>query len=877
MARTYSRWAIACALTALVATWMAAGLSGQPAGAPRGTQNGEWPNYSGDIKGSRYSPLDQINASNFNKLEVAWRLKTDNLGPRPEYKLEGTPLMIKGTLYMTGGTRRAVVALDAKTGEQKWVYSMDEGKRAEMAPRVLSGRGLSYWTDGKGDDRIIYVTIGYRLVQLNARTGQPIPTFGKSGMVDLKEGVVYGKLVNGKWQQVQIPLVEGEIGVNSTPLVVGDTVIVQSAMAEGLRYEYTNNAKGLVRAFDVRTGKQLWRFNTMPGPGEPGNETWENGSWNWTGNTGVWTEMSADPEAGLVYLPVESPTIDAYGGNRPGNNLYDTSLVAVDLKTGKTKWHFQITHHDLWDYDLAGAPLVMDVTIDGKPRKIVGQPGKQGWLYTFDRITGEPIWPIVEKPVPPSDVPGEKASPTQPFPTKPAPFSRNYLAKDDVIDFTPELRAKALENLKKYRWEQMPFVPYVIPSDKWLGTILVGNTMGGVNWEGSSFNPETGIFYTQANNSAISGASLSQDYFDKIKPEVHTPNHIAIWEAPGFGQPGFEAPSTSGYARREPGRAGRRPRRRRRRRTRRQRPARRARRSLDHQAALRRDLGDRHAQRRAQVAGAARRHAGRGAQQPAAQGHEHPEDRTAGHRRRGSDQVAGHRRRPAGDDAAGPAARRDAARVQPDGRQGSRRGVDAGGAERQPDDLHGRRPAVHHRRGRRRRLHERVHRVRAAAERSARSQPRRNGDAMKSRFAGLVVVVASRRRGRFPVHAGRTESRGRSGTACTLKRRRPAAPRSSTRNARGATGRVARAAAWRRRSSARRSLRTTTARRSAISSTAIGRRCRSERRDSWAGRKSRTSRRSCCRSNKFPPGATELPSQSMMLRSITYVAEKAVK
>ena len=522
-------------------------LAGQSAPAPRGTQTGEWPNYSGDIRGSRYSPLDQINASNFSKLEVAWRLKTDNLGPRPEYKLEGTPLMIKGTLYLTGGTRRAVVALDAKTGEQKWVYSMDEGKRAEMAPRVLSGRGLSYWTDGKGDDRIVYVTIGYRLVQLNTRTGQPITTFGKGGMVDLKDGVVYGKLVNGKWQQVQIPLVEGEIGTNSTPLVVGDMVIVQSAMAEGLRYEYTNNAKGLVRAFDIRTGKQLWRFDTMPGPGEFGHETWENGSWNWTGNTGVWTEMAADAEAGLVYLPVESATIDAYGGNRLGAGLFGESLVALDLKTGKRKWHFQIVHHGLWDYDLPASPILMDVTIDGRPRKIVGQPSKQGWLYTFDRITGEPIWPIVEKPVPQSDVPGEQSWPTQPFPTKPPAYSRNYLAKDDVIDFTPALRAKALENLKKYRWEEMPFVPYVIPSEKWLGTILVGNTMGGVNWEGSSYNPETGIFYTQANNSAINGASLAPEYFETIKPEKHTPNHIAIWEAPGFAQPGFEAPSTSGY------------------------------------------------------------------------------------------------------------------------------------------------------------------------------------------------------------------------------------------------------------------------------------------------------------------------------------------
>jgi quinoprotein glucose dehydrogenase len=552
MSRTALRsvlWFLGIALT--IAASVAPRVSGQSAAGFPSKERGEWAAYNSDIKGSRYMPLDQITASNFNRLELAWRFKTDNLGPRPEYKLEGTPLMIKGILYMTGGTRRAVVALDAKTGEQKWVFSLDEGKRAEMAPRVLSGRGLSYWTDGKGDERIIYVTIGYRLVQLNAKTGQPIPTFGRGGMVDLKEGVVYGKLVNGKWQQVQIPLVEGEIGTNSTALVVGDVIVVQSAMAEGLRYEYTNNAKGLVRAYDARTGKLLWRFDMMPGPGEFGHETWENGSWNWTGNTGVWTEMSADPEAGLVYLPGESPTIDAYGGNRPGAGLFGETLVAIDLKTGKRKWHFQIAHHGLWDYDLAGAPLLMDVTIDGRPRKIIGQPSKEGWLYTFDRLTGEPVWPIVEKPVPQSDVPGEKSWPTQPFPTRPPTFSRNYLAKDDVIDFTPELRAKALENLKKYRWEETPFVPYVIPSDRWLGSILVGNTMGGVNWPGSSFNPETGFFFTQANNSSVTAGALPRDYHDKVKPEAHTPNHIAIWEAPGFGQPGFEAPSTSGYAQRE--------------------------------------------------------------------------------------------------------------------------------------------------------------------------------------------------------------------------------------------------------------------------------------------------------------------------------------
>ena len=511
-------------------------VSGQGTGAPS-TRSGEWPTYSGDIKGSRYSPLAQITAANFNKLEVAWHLKTDNLGPRPEYKLEGTPLMVRGVVYLVGGTRRSVLALDAKTGEIKWIYAMDEGRRAEVAPRKLSGRGLSYWTDGKGDERILFFTIGYRLVELNAKTGHPMPSFGKEGVIDLKDGVVYGKLVNGKWQQVQIPLVEGEIGDHSTPLVVNDMVIVQSAMAEGLRYEYASNAKGLVRAYDVKTGKLLWRWNTMPGPGEPGNETWEDGSWNWTGNTGVWTEMSADPDAGLVYLPVESPTIDVYGGNRRGNNLYDTSLVAVDLKTGRKRWHFQMVHHDIWDYDAVGAPLLVDVTIDGRPRKIVAQPSKTGFLYVLDRITGEPVWPIVERPVPPSDVPGEKASPTQPFPTKPPAFSRSFVAADDVIDFTPELRAQALENLKKYRWLQTPFVPYMIPTEKELGSILIATSLGGVNWPGSAFDPETGVFYTQAHNSAVVNGAMSPEYFEKVKPETQKKQHyMPIWESDSFGK-----------------------------------------------------------------------------------------------------------------------------------------------------------------------------------------------------------------------------------------------------------------------------------------------------------------------------------------------------
>src|SRR5262245_30394757 len=396
-------------------------VSGQTGSQPS-TSNGEWPMYTADLRGSKYSPLSQIDATNFNRLQVAWTFKTTNLGPTPEAKLEGTPIMVKGVVYTTGGTRRAVVALDAKTGEQLWVYRMDEGARADASPRKLSGRGVSYWTDGRGDDRIIFVTIGYRLVELNAKTGQPIPSFGTNGVVDLKQGVVIGK-------DKQIDLEKGEIGLHSTPTIVNDTIIVGSSMAEGLGYVYSTNAKGLARAFDVRTGKQIWRFNTIPYPGQFGNETWENGSWEWSGNVGVWSQITVDPEAGLVYLPVETPTIDEYGGNRPGNNLFAESLVAVDLKTGVRKWHFQLVHHPLWDHDISSAPLLIDATIDGRPRKLVAQPTKQSYLYVFDRLTGEPIWPMPETAVPQTNVPGEKTSPTQPIPTKPAPYSRAFLAQ----------------------------------------------------------------------------------------------------------------------------------------------------------------------------------------------------------------------------------------------------------------------------------------------------------------------------------------------------------------------------------------------------------------------------------------------------------------
>ena len=473
-----------------------AAASGQPS-----TRNGEWPHYTADLAGSRYSPLDQINGSNFSKLEVAWRFKTDNFGPFPEYKLEGTPLMVKGVLYTTAGTRRSVIALDARTGELLWATACARASAPAVSPRQLSGRGVSYWTDGRGDERILYNTTGYRLVALNAKTGQPIASFGNQGVVDLKTGAIRGA-------DQQIDLESGEIGIHSTPTVAGNVVIIGAAFREGMTVNTHNNTKGLVRAFDVRTGKMLWRFNTIPRTGEFGNDTWEENSWSYNGNTGVWTQISVDEELGLAYLPIETPTSDFYGGHRPGNNLFAESIVAVDLKTGQRKWHFQLVHHPVWNFDNCCASLLADVTIDGKPRKVLAQPSKLGWLYVLDRATGEPIWPIEERPVPQSEVPGEKMSPTQPHPTKPPAYARNYLrVPDDVIDFTPELRQQALEVLKFYKYAPTPFNPPILgnANGPLLGAIGPGTA---TNWPGSAYDPETHTVFAQAGNIPISSRSL---------------------------------------------------------------------------------------------------------------------------------------------------------------------------------------------------------------------------------------------------------------------------------------------------------------------------------------------------------------------------------
>ena len=468
-----------------------------PLGAQSGARNGEWTTYGADLGNTHYSALDQIHAGNFNRLQVAWRLKTDNFGPRPETNLQSTPLMVKGVLYTTAGTRRAVVALNAGTGEVLWTHSEDEGARGTHAPRQLSGRGLAYWTDGR-EERIVYVTPGYRLVELSAKTGAPVPGFGRSGIVDLKLD-----------DDQEIDLETGEVGLHATPVVAGDVVIVGAAHRASGAPKVKHNVNGYVRGFDARTGKRLWIFHTIPRPGEFGHDTWEKDSAETTGNAGVWGQISVDPDLGMAFIPVELPTGDEYGGHRPGNGLFGESVVAVDLKTGQRKWHYQLVHHGIWDFDIPCAPMLIDITMNGRTVKAVAQPTKQGILYTFDRITGQPIWPFEERPVPKGDVPGEWYSPTQPMPTKPPAYGvAGIPSVDDLIDFTPELRSEALKIISKYKIGPI-FTPIVVSKPEGpFGTIL---TTGVTNWPGGSYDPESHILYVHAATGMVTNGLVPGD------------------------------------------------------------------------------------------------------------------------------------------------------------------------------------------------------------------------------------------------------------------------------------------------------------------------------------------------------------------------------
>jgi quinoprotein glucose dehydrogenase len=445
----------------------------------------QWTTYGANLASHRYSPADQINKDNFSKLEIAWRLKTDFLGPRPDTLYSATPLLVDRILYTTAGTRRAVIALNPATGEMIWMHGEDEGVRGQNAIRNGAGRGVAYWADAKGADRrILYVTPGYRLKALDAKNGHLITSFGTNGAVDLKLEA-----------DQEIDLNTGEMGLNATPLVVGDVVVVGVAHRPGGSPRTLRNAKGSVRGYDVRTGKRLWIFHTIPRAGEFGYDTWLENSADVNGNTGVWAQMSADPELGLVYVPVEMPTGDYYGGHRPGDNLFADSLVALDYRTGKRKWHYQTVHHDVWDWDLACAPMLFDMTVNGKTVKAIAQPTKHAFLFVFNRETGEPIWPIEERPVPQSDVPRERTSPTQPFPTKPAPFDQHGITENDLIDYTPELRAEALEVIKRYKIGPIFTPPVASNPDGPLATITVPSEVGGANWPGGSMDPENNFLY----------------------------------------------------------------------------------------------------------------------------------------------------------------------------------------------------------------------------------------------------------------------------------------------------------------------------------------------------------------------------------------------
>ncbi len=457
-----------------------------PLAAQTGAKNGEWRSYAAEPGSTKYSPLDQISRDNVKNLRIAWRFKTDNLGPRPDFNMQSVPIVVNNVMYAQAGTRRSVVALDPASGELLWMWRMDEGKRGAGAPRQGSGRGLAYWTDGKGDDRIVTVTPGYHLVQLNAKTGVPVASFGRNGVVDLKTEI----------DQPGIDLETADIGLNSPPALGNNVIVVGAAHLPGGAPRTKENVKGYVRGYDVRTGKRLWIFHTIPQPGEFGNDTWEKDSWSYTGNAGNWGPITIDEELNRVYLATEDGTGDYFGGHRPGNNLFSATVVCLDLNTGKRLWYFQAIHHDIWDWDFPTAPMLMDITVNGTPIKAVAVPSKQAFLYTFDRVTGQPVWPIDERPVPRGKVPTEWYSPTQPYPTKPAAYDMQGIRESDVNDWTPEIKAEALRVLNLHKYSDNLFEPPIDRGqDGKFGMLMMPGNNGGTNWEGGAFDPETKIAY----------------------------------------------------------------------------------------------------------------------------------------------------------------------------------------------------------------------------------------------------------------------------------------------------------------------------------------------------------------------------------------------
>ena len=447
-------------------------------GAQGGAPVGEWQHYGSDRRGTKYSPLDQINPDNVGQLEEAWRWEVrqpeDVSAPPGQFKT--TPLMIDGTLYATTALSE-VVALDAGTGEVVWTYDPESYKKGRPANSGFQHRGVEYWTDGE-NERLIIATGGRQLISIDRNTGKPDENFGDGGIVDLTKGL--GREINPR-----------VMGYNAPPIVCRDMIVVGSIIFDAPTMK--EMPPGHIRGYDVRTGEQKWRFNTIPQDEEFGVETWHDDSWKYSGNTNAWSMMTADEELGFVYAPIGTPTNDWYGGHRKGKNLFAESLVCLNAETGERVWHFQCVHHGLWDYDLPAAPNLVDIVIDGKPIKAVAQVSKQAYCYVFDRVTGEPVWPIEERPAPQSNVPGEWTSPTQPHPTKPPAFDRQGITEDDLIDFTPELREEAKEILKDYVYGPLFTPPSLVGDTK--GTIIMAGPAGGANWGGAAFDPETNILY----------------------------------------------------------------------------------------------------------------------------------------------------------------------------------------------------------------------------------------------------------------------------------------------------------------------------------------------------------------------------------------------
>jgi quinoprotein glucose dehydrogenase len=465
------------ASTSAFGLFAAAGARAQaptpPAPSAPAIPDTNWLAYGNDLAATRYVAADQINASNFNSLEVAWRFRTDNFGPRPDGNFTCTPVVVKGRLYATVGVERYLVCLDAGTGQLLWMYRHDE--KGRLGARAGASWGVSYWTDGTAE-RIFYVTRSYQLISIDIATGRPDPAFGTGTEVDLRLD----------WDHDVDP-VRPIVGLHAAPTIVRNTVVVGAASA--------STGPGHLRGFDARTGKRKWIFHTVPQKGEFGYDTWLTpGQAESATNTGVWAPMSADEELGLVYAGVELPQADTVGVTRHGNALFSECLVALDCETGERRWHYQLEHHGLWDRDMCCAAVLFDLQQNGKVIKALAQPSKQAFLFVLDRTTGKPVWAIPEKPVPKGDVPGEWYSPTQPFPSKPPPFDRQGFTTDDVIDWTPEIKARALAIVAKYRIGPMYTPPSMVTDTNW-GTLQFPESQGGANWPGGSYDPETGIFY----------------------------------------------------------------------------------------------------------------------------------------------------------------------------------------------------------------------------------------------------------------------------------------------------------------------------------------------------------------------------------------------